>query len=318
MHAIGGYFSLELPNGSSYHGDNALKLNTGRNCLEFILLKRHYKKVYVPYYTCDAVLEPFHKHNIEYVFYHINQAFEIEDDITLDLNEGLLYINYWGINQHHVEEYAVKYGSHLIIDNTQAFFSPPISGIDTFYTCRKFFGVPDGAYLYTGFKCSEGIPVSHSYDLTLYLMKRVDISPEAAYQDFHYTEERLSNQPIKKMSSLTDRMMHSINYSECIKKRKCNFDFLHNGLASSNQLCLALSDNEVPMVYPYLSQELSLREKLISNRIFIPRYWSDVEQRCRRNDIEVYLANHILPLPIDQRYGIEDMMHILSIINEEL
>jgi hypothetical protein len=72
------------------------------------------------------------------------------------------------------------------------------------------------------------------------------------------------------------------------------------------------------MVYPYLSQELSLREKLISNRIFIPRYWSDVEQRCRRNDIEVYLANHILPLPIDQRYGIEDMMHILSIINEEL
>lgn len=37
----------------------------------------------------------------------------------------------------------------IILDNTQSFFQKPISGIDTIYSCRKYFGVPDGAYLST-------------------------------------------------------------------------------------------------------------------------------------------------------------------------
>ena len=31
--------------------------------------------------------------------------------------------------------------------------------------------------------------------------------------------------------------------------------------------------------------------------------------------LETWMANHILPLPIDQRYGKEDMERILNIIN---
>ena len=66
---IGGYFELELPCKAEYY-TNAVRLNTGRNCLEYILRLRQYKKVYIPYYTCEVVLEPFHKLNIEYEFYH--------------------------------------------------------------------------------------------------------------------------------------------------------------------------------------------------------------------------------------------------------
>lgn len=318
MHAIGGYFSLELPYGFSYHGENALKLNTGRNCLEYILIRRKYKRVYIPYYTCDAILEPFHKHNIEYIYYHINQSFEIIDDIELALGEGLLYINYWGINQNHVAYYIGKYGNRLIVDNTQAFFSIPFKGIDTFYTCRKFFGVPDGAYLYTDNQCLEGIPVSYSYDKASYLLKRIDISPEAAYDDFHDAENKLSNQSIKRMSALTDRIMHSINYSDCIKKRRYNFNFLHNCLGGTNLLNISFSEDDVPMVYPYLIDDTSLRSKLIKNRIYIPRYWPDVEKRCNGNDVEIFLMNHIFPLPIDQRYGKKEMLYIINLINRDV
>ena len=34
--AIGGYFELELRNGAYYHKD-AIRLNTARNCFEYIL-----------------------------------------------------------------------------------------------------------------------------------------------------------------------------------------------------------------------------------------------------------------------------------------
>ena len=80
MDAIGGYFSLELPIHEEYH-KYALKLNTGRNCLEYILRCRHYSKVYIPYYTCDVILEPLQKLGIAFDFYHINLDFEITDEI---------------------------------------------------------------------------------------------------------------------------------------------------------------------------------------------------------------------------------------------
>ena len=51
MKEIGGYFELELHKGGHYHPD-ALHLNTGRNCFEYILRAKGYKKVYIPYYTC--------------------------------------------------------------------------------------------------------------------------------------------------------------------------------------------------------------------------------------------------------------------------
>ena len=163
MEAIGGYFSLELPQREEYH-KNAIRLNTGRNCLEYILRVRGYKKVYVPYYTCEAVMEPINKLGIPYEYYHIDIHFEIRDRFTLKEGEALLYTNYFGLKQRYVEQLAEKIGSRLIVDNTQAFYAKPIPGSDTFYTCRKFFGVPDGAYLYCDKDLDEKMEQDYSYD----------------------------------------------------------------------------------------------------------------------------------------------------------
>ena len=177
MEAIGGYFSLELPVREEYH-KNAIRLNTGRNCLEYILRARGYKKVYVPYYTCEAVMEPINKLGIPCEFYHIDIHFEIRDRFTPKANEALLYTNYFGLKQRYVEQLAEKTGERLIVDNTQAFYAKPIHGIDTFYTCRKFFGVADGAYLYTEKLLDDEFVQDESYDRMAHLLKRIDLSAE--------------------------------------------------------------------------------------------------------------------------------------------
>ena len=69
---IGGYFELELPYCFEYH-KNAIPLNSGRFCFEYLLRCRKYKKVYIPYYTCDSVIEPVIKLGIDYEFYHIDK-----------------------------------------------------------------------------------------------------------------------------------------------------------------------------------------------------------------------------------------------------
>lgn len=68
MTAIGGYFGLELNNKNEYHS-KAIRLNTGRNALEYILRTKKYHKIYLPYYTCKVLLEPIIKLNLLYEFY---------------------------------------------------------------------------------------------------------------------------------------------------------------------------------------------------------------------------------------------------------
>ena len=317
MNPIGGYFSLELPQREEYH-KNAIRLNTGRNCLEYILRARGYKKVYIPFYTCDVVLEPFKKLGIPYEYYHVNIHLEIQDEIVLKTGEALLYTNYYGLKQRYTEELASKYGNSLIVDNTQAFYAKPVEGIDTFYTCRKFFGVPDGAYLYIGQLLDMELEQDQSYERMLSLTKRIDLSPEAGYQDFRDTSKALVGQPIKRMSKLTQRMMLGIDYESVAQRRRANYQLLHEALGKENNLELPLEDDAVPMVYPYLVPVKGLREKLIENKVFVARYWPSVLECTTPDDIDYLLAYQMQPLPVDQRYSKEEIKRIVEIINNRI
>lgn len=311
MEAIGGFFSLELPRREEYH-KNAIRLNTGRNCLEYILRCRKYSKVYIPYYTCDSILDPFNKLEIPYEFYHIDIQLEITDDFTLQGSEALLYTNYFGLKQRYVEQLAEKVGTRLIVDNTQAFYAMPLEGIDTFYSCRKFFGVSDGAYLYTGEILDEDFEQDESYNRMAHLLKRIDLSAEQGYPDFQKADDSLENQPIRKMSKLTQRIMQSTDYEIVAKIRRANYTLLHDTLAGMNNLEFQFDEDAVPMVYPFLYPAKSLREKLIENKIFVARYWPNVLEWNAEDDIEYLLASQMQPLPIDQRYGKDDMTKIIK------
>lgn len=314
MEAIGGYFSLELPFREEYHKD-AIKLNTGRNCLEYILRARCYKKVYIPYYTCEVILEPFKKLSIPYEFYHIDILFEIKDRFTVNADEALLYTNYFGLKQSYVEHLAEVLDGRLIVDNTQAFYAKRIEGVDTFYTCRKYFGVSDGAYLFCDAKLDADFDQDYSYDRFSHLLKRIDLSAEQGFTDFRKADDGLDNQPIRKMSKLTQRIMQSIDYKEVAARRKANYEMLNNVLGMSNTLDFSLDNDAVPLVYPYFTHEKGLREKLISNQIFVARYWPNVLDWTSNDVIEYLLAAQMIPLPIDQRYGKEEMLRIIGLIN---
>ena len=133
---IGGYFELELQRGLEYHRD-CIALNTGRNALEYILKVNGYNRVFIPYYTCEVLLEPFKKTKTKYGFYNINEKFKPINLPDLGENDALLYTNYYGINESTVRQLKKKY-SNLIVDNSQAFFDQPLYGTETFYSCRKF------------------------------------------------------------------------------------------------------------------------------------------------------------------------------------
>ena len=51
---IGGYFELELSISEYLHSD-CVPLNSGRNCLKYLIQKRDIRDIWIPDYICDAV-----------------------------------------------------------------------------------------------------------------------------------------------------------------------------------------------------------------------------------------------------------------------
>lgn len=214
-------------------------------------------------------------------------------------------------------KYKQKYSFDVCIDNTQAFFNMPITEEHTIYSVRKFFGVQDGAYLYTNKARYTDLEIETSYDKSMYLLKRIDLGASYSYNDFKENSKTHSNQPIRNMSNLSKRILESIDYDLVSKKRMNNFKFLHSRLSKLNSLEINIDNITCPMIYPFLIKEgKELREKLISNKIFVAKYWPGILESINSKSFESYLINNLISLPIDQRYSIEDMKYIVKIVEE--
>jgi hypothetical protein len=314
MKPIGGYFELELRKGKEYHS-NAIRLNLGRTAFEYILRAKKIEKVFLPYYTCDSMLEPIFKTGIPYELYHIDKNLEpVFNYASLKNTDYFLYINYFGLKDKFIEHLGNNIGN-LIIDNSQAFFSIPRPGADTFYSPRKFFGLPDGGYLYTDtFLPQVKLKRDNSLNRFEHLIGRIENGAEKSYNLFIKNEQSFRGHSIKMMSKITQRLLQNIDYVRMAEIRKKNFHFLNNKLGSKNELIADLNDDSVPMVYPLFSKIPNLRNYLIQNKVYVAQYWPNILSWCDKSSIEYLFTEKTVFLPIDQRITLNDLDRIVKLI----
>ena len=316
MNEIGGYFELDLNDFGSLYHDDLVALNTGRNALEFILIQQGYEKIYIPYYTCDVTLQPIKRQNIDYEFYFLDKDFYPKNVVLKD-KEAILYVNYFGIMNNQVKRLSEKY-SNLIVDNSQAFYENPLDNVDTFYSPRKFFGLPDGGFASCYTRQEMKLDRDNSYERMSHLLIRIDKGAESGYEQFKANDKKLDNLSIKKMSRLTDHLMRNISFETIKKRRKHNFLQMHEYLHTQNELTTVIenSDYKAPMIYPYLKEgNQELRKKLIENKIYTAIYWPNVLEWVDKDSVEFMMTRKMLPLPIDQRYKSYELKIIVKLIN---
>lgn len=309
----GGYLPMELPlRQELYTGADVMALNSGRYAIVMAAKIGGFTKVYIPLYMCRSVADALERYDISHEFYHIDEEF-MPVNLRIGDREAILYANYFGINsyQRNVSVYK-KYGN-VIFDNTQAFYACPVSDAYNVYSCRKFIGVPDGAYLiHKGIgNADTGMETDISCFRAAFLLKSIELGTNAVYGDNLHNEKALEDVGIKAMSMLTKRILQSADYEEIAGKRSANFNELHTALGKLNRLDLS-HYKEIPMVYPLLTDRVD-RGCLVDNKIYVPQWWKWILQHSP-NAWERYLAEHLLPLPVDQRYGGEDMQQIVDII----
>ena len=311
---IGGYIELDESSGEEYHS-KAIRLNTGRNCLRYIIRSRNVKKIALPIYDCDAVEKTAREEKIEISYYHVDR--QLNPIISsLSDDEYLYYVNYYGLKS---DQIRLIYSQHekMIVDNAQAFFDRPVCGCDTLYTCRKFFGVCDGAYLYIDKKLDDPIPESKSYDRIGYILGRYENRADEFYSDYVKNEKAVAELPISNMSKLTKNMLKSIDYEMIKNVRTSNYDHIRTLLDKYNEL--EIKSVAGAYMYPLLIKNgCELRRKLIERKIYIPLLWPNVIETCSRDDIEYHVADNLVPIPCDQRYSLSDMEYIADNIADIL
>ena len=309
MREIGGFLELETNHGHEFH-ENCIALNSGRNGLRYLIREKKIKRIWLPKLLCSAISDTCKEENVEILYYSIDKEFR--PVLPQGLEDDWLYlINYYG--QYSVEEirHLGRIYKNIIVDNAQAFYSKPIDGLDTIYTCRKFFGVPDGGYLYTECTPSAILQKDESYDRLTFLAGRLERSANEFYSAYRENEQYIDELPLRRMSMATQNLLRGIDYEQIKKDRERNFSYLHDYLRSINRLELCLPDG--PYMYPLLVKDgAKIRKKMQEKKIYIPTLWPNVLQECPVDSLEYQYATNILPVPVDQRYGIVDMKIIVD------
>lgn len=312
MKEIGGYFGLEKFSGQELYS-NLIAVNSGRNALLYILKARNIRKLYLPYLICESIIDLCKRAAIEFAFYPIDDTFHPRFDKKLNKNEYIYIVNYYGfIDKKQIIKMKEKY-VNVIWDNAQAFFQEPIDGVDSIYTCRKFFGVPDGGYVSTTAEIKEELEIDVSGKRMKHILGRFEGEADTYYEEFSEKELDFKHFPLRCMSKLTKNIMSAIDYERVKQIREDNFAYLADKLNGLNHL--SFEQISGPYAYPlYVENGMKLRKKLIENKIYVATLWPNVLEL--RESRERDFAENILPLPCDQRYNFEDMQIIVEVMKK--
>ena len=310
---IGGYFGLEKLISDEYYPD-LVAVNNARCALLYIIKARHYKKVYLPYFLCDSVRLVLERERIPFEEYRIDRSFLPLLDIHTNSDEVVYIVNYYGlISEKQLISLKNRYGN-IVVDNAQAFFTRPIEGIDTIYSCRKFFGVPDGGYAYTDAEFQDTIPVDVSMERMKHILGRFEGNSASDYYDyFNNNDESFKEIELRHMSKLTHNILGAIDYQAAKRQREENFLFLSKALGERN--LLEVNCPPGPYAYPfYIQNGMKIKKQLAKRKIYVATLWPNVIGTGL--DIETEFTENILPLPCDQRYSEADMQRVVDAIKE--
>lgn len=316
MNKIGGFLGIQFGKGEGIYHENALRLNCGRAALQLFLENHNYSKIIVPHFICKDILEPIRRSGIEYELYCLDENMMPRIE-KVKRGEILLYVNYFGVCDKLVESVVLKY-KEVIIDCSQAFFFKPTEKIPAIYSPRKFYGLPDGGFLYSPKKIEFPLKQSNSQHRFIHLLKKTEDSIDNGYEDFKMNELLFENYEIERMSFLTESLLKAQNHSDVIKSRVTNFNYYHEKLEKLNEFSIILNTTNgiCPLSYPFYSTRANqIVNQLIENGVFTPNYWPN-ENRLNHECFGNRLSEFLIHLPINQELNNKNINYVINKITK--
>ena len=331
-------------------GSDYAWMSTGRSATSFVLdtienRNPNVRKVaIIPPFTCHTVIEPFLAKGYKVFTFHIGQDMEAtSDDILKVVKERnasvVLFHRYFGFNTiKDIDSIIPKLrdsGIIVIEDCTQNLYSGYQKSDADFFvgSIRKWCGVPDGGFAV----CREGKFENKPEVLDKKLQEAKKSASLMKYEyifegkghkqsflmKYREAEDILDSQTqYYAICELSTSIQSNLNVEELKYKRRENYRFIAEGLSNIKGIKVIkphIQIDETPLYCPILCDNRSeVQALLVKQSIFAPVVWPKADCCPMIDDDADSLYEHILCIPIDQRYDIDDMKRIISVFQNTL
>lgn len=316
---IGGYFEFNLPSLGQFPYSQASKYISARSAFFDLLDQNKIKKVWMPKFICDSMIEPLLILGIEIQYYDLGEDFYPKIPSHLEKDAYLIYVNYFGLCTNIQQKLLSVYpNEQIIFDHSQAFFVKPFQCFATIYSLRKFLPVAEGGLLVTKALVNSNYTLRNVENMIQQyqhcFIRRLSSASEG-YEIFKHNELILNDCIPKNISGITKEILNSLDYDIIQSKRLKNFKFLHAQLASINKLYIDIDNIESPLTYPLLLEN-NVSKELIESGIYTPTYWLDSLPRLKIDSFEYNLVLKTTHIVCDQRYSQKQMQFQIDKIKE--
>ena len=301
------------------------------NILAFVKEKKGIQKVLFPDYLCDSVYQMALKNQMGVEFYELDEQLNPRfEDIANKYNatKAVLLINFFGLKDCQpmiAKLRGIKQDMMIILDNVQAPYAMlEQSDADfMFSSFRKAFPVADGSWVLSKhFGLNQHIKVNEfaQYKIAASYLKTIRdqqlFNDEVYLNLYHIGEEKIDDDYLTDMTQLSKSILADMEWHRWAILRKRNSDVIVEGLKQMGVTPIVdISEEHLPLFVPVrLENRDKVRKAMFSNNIFLPVHWpieAEFKNRVKRGSD---LAEHEISIIVDQRYTVEDMKRILSIL----
>ena len=300
------------------------------------------KIVCLPAYTCHTVFEPFIHAGYKVITLPVRKnLISNTQDLLCAIRQAevgiVLFHRFFGFDTLPEIDSIIKElrdrGIVIIEDCTQSMYSD-ISRMDADYfvgSIRKWCGVPDGGYAV----CKEGRftikPIQPDYKLEEAKCRASEMKYEYLFCQkgdkdaflslYRKAEEILDAQSTYySISPLSIKVQISLDIKRMKTKRFDNYKTLlelFKGLNGITPVFKEIDEKIVPLYLPLIVENRKEIQKiLVDNAIYAPIVWPKDEACPPICEEAEFLYEHLLCIPIDQRYDADDMERIGKVIHD--
>ncbi|MDE7246660.1 MAG: UDP-2,4-diacetamido-2,4,6-trideoxy-beta-L-altropyranose hydrolase [Lachnospiraceae bacterium] len=343
---------LHLAQVDKYGKKNQCYTASGREAIELALISLEREKpdipkcCLMPAYMCDSVFQPFLHRGWELVFYAVDRELETAGEeifrLALENDPGLVFIHpYYGTDTCRGlrrQLTAIRRSGIMVMEDvTQAYYLEEAGQNADFVvgSLRKWYAVPDGGFVTSDLPLATDVllagedyakerlaPLVQKWEYLQAegLTEEEKQSRKTAFLAQNRSlESGLDNyEGVRGISRLSAHILSETDEEAARQARVENYRYLYEKISSMKRLwpILLKEKEEAPLYFPvYVKERDELQDFLAKRGIYAPVLWPIGEQN--RNELwgdEKYIYEHMLALPIDQRYGTAQMERIAEVL----
>lgn len=340
--------SIQLPDGYfeglKKYGRELTYLRSGREALMYASCNCKPGKeavILCPAYCCWSMTAPFEFTGWTIVYYRLNKDLTIDEGYLDSLLRGcrpdaILTMNFYGsadtraaiakVNDYNDKITVIEDFSHCTFC-LEKFFNEQVDYYVT--SIRKSIGVCDGALVLSKQPTNRHYIDAEAPDFGILRKGAQKAKSRYAYsksqndKDVFLSELRHGEEMIDKLdcvhpiSDLSIKTIESINGEEIAYARRENMKHLWTLLNGKVKMIHGLerSFDGAPFSLPILVENRDdIQKQLAQKGVYAPVLWPIDEKARKTCEVSAYVADHMLSIPIDQRYNYDDIEDIASIV----